>query len=607
MYLIQQKQKKVTSDKAEHTKKIVINLPRTPEKLADAIQSLIDHATPTTAQALANRNLIPSSRLSAQSAITKASAASIEKDRKSKRNLANCLKHVNVVNKSAVARELKVSRTTLNRNTRAIRRGYTEEDRQKAREFFTDIEVAVCFPNKTNSQHPIYVLKCSATQVYALFKRQYPEIKMKLTTFWSLKPKYVRIQARSKMLQCTCDICENIELLMLCVASSMARHGIDIPEVMRRGSQQGSRSRRIGLATLCDKTLHNPACLDRQCPDCGVQLISNLLTPWKNDMPEVLKWLKWENVATEINNKTVNRLTKVGKTGTRGELVAELGVQLQSFGRHCFIERSQTLAYKDCISNFGADEVVVVVDYAENYTCLRQGEAQSAYYSRNQVTVHPMVASVFKDNKRIRDSVVILSDDLKHDAGSVYHMMQTFMMHIEVHYPTVRKIVVWSDGGPGHYKSAKPFYNVSKSFDSKRFSLVWNFFGSRHGKGSADGESAVVKSFLARQAQDPAVLIDSAMDAYTALCRSERHITDGDSLRHFYLLKAEDVVRQGISVNTIPGTRKLHQMIAGASPNTIIYRSLSCYCSGPCPHNQNEWRKHLLRGNLIKLFHIFLA
>lgn len=33
-----------------------------------------------------------------------------------------------------------------------------------------------------------------------------------------------------------------------------------------------------------------------------------------------------------------------------------------------------------------------------------------------------------------------------------------------------------------------------------RLDITWNFFGSRHGKCSADGEAAVVKSFLSHEA-----------------------------------------------------------------------------------------------------------
>ena len=113
-------------------------------------------------------------------------------------------------------------------------------------------------------------------------------------------------------------------------------------------------------------------------------------------------------------------------------------------------------------------EYCVVVDFDENYICLCKGEAQSAYYSRSQVKLHPMVLLIKTGTLLIRDSVCIISNELKHDAMAVYEFMQVSFIHIENIYSESKKIHVWSDGAASQY--------ISRAFDSN-FSITCNYFG----------------------------------------------------------------------------------------------------------------------------------
>ena len=63
------------------------------------------------------------------------------------------------------------------------------------------------------------------------------------------------------------------------------------------------------------------------------------------------------------------------------EAVAALLEQLAPFGRHQFIARWQQKAFKQTLGNLKSNQVIVVADFAENYTAQCQEEAQSANYS----------------------------------------------------------------------------------------------------------------------------------------------------------------------------------------------------------------------------------
>jgi hypothetical protein len=204
---------------------------------------------------------------------------------------------------------------------------------------------------------------------------------------------------------------------------------------------------------------------------------------------ESLSWFKWQIEERAVGIKMVKRLTKVALSSTRPGILAELLCQLKDYGWHSFIECAQTTAYSQCCKTSRPDEAVVVFDFAENYSCLRQGEAQSAYYSRTQVTLHPMVVTINNKDGTMRDSVVGISDDLTHDNSAVESFIHALFLHLSIHHPQVQTIIVWSDGAASQYKSKLPLYNISKTFGSKEYKVVWNFYGSRHGKSAADGET----------------------------------------------------------------------------------------------------------------------
>ena len=181
---------------------------------------------------------------------------------------------------------------------------------------------------------------------------------------------------------------------------------------------------------------------------------------------------------------------------------------------------------------------------------------------------------VASEGVSIRDTVCAISDDLKHDAVAVKSFLNVLFAHIGFTYPHINKIHVWSDGASSQYKSKLPFLNISNAFGSN-FGVVWNFFGSRHGKSAADGEAAVVKTFLANESAQTDLILDNAKQVYQHLSNSHLQILDGPSRRHFYFVAKPEIdaarKEQVVSLPTVPGTRKIHQMKQGSESDTISY------------------------------------
>ena len=80
-------------------------------------------------------------------------------------------------------------------------------------------------------------------------------------------------------------------------------------------------------------------------------------------------------------------MEKVIKEGTVEGALNCLQGQIPCFLEHVFIKRKQSTFFEDCMAQLKADEALIQVDFAENYTCQYQNEIQAAHWSQEQVTL----------------------------------------------------------------------------------------------------------------------------------------------------------------------------------------------------------------------------
>ena len=82
--------------------------------------------------------------------------------------------------------------------------------------------------------------------------------------------------------------------------------------------------------------------------------------------------------------------------------------------------------------NIPADSVVAVIDFGQNYKCIKQDEPQVVRWEGlSQVTVHQII-SFFrcpdcKESEVVRREVIFLSDDVKHDSHAVFYFKRKLL------------------------------------------------------------------------------------------------------------------------------------------------------------------------------------
>ena len=95
---------------------------------------------------------------------------------------------------------------------------------------------------------------------------------------------------------------------------------------------------------------------------------------------------------------------------------------------HAF-NAAQQASFYECKSALTPREMVVTVDFSENYSFVLQDAAQGYHWNNSQATMHPFVA-YYKDgsDKLCHLSYVVISEALNHDTTVVY-LYQNVSLH----------------------------------------------------------------------------------------------------------------------------------------------------------------------------------
>lgn len=295
-------------------------------------------------------------------------------------------------------------------------------------------------------------------------------------------------------------------------------------------------------------------------------------------------WQRWENTkvsSLKDNDIKVKKLL-VTKNGTQGQLVDELLNEMSSISLHLFVAGWQYQQFNHIKQEMSERWVVVIADFAENYRTFFQDEIQSANWQYQQITLHPTIAYYRcpeKDcNEIITESMVCISDDLKHDASSVHAYMSTVNKYLSQKIP-INHQVQFTDGCSAQYKSREPFMDLSCGLEDYDFSVERNFFGSRHGKGPCDGLGVVIKQAARRAVERREVTITNAKDMYDH-CSQSLTLKKGKDeecchkLRTFFIVSNIKRNRSRNPSKALPGTRKVH-CVKGVQYGQVAVRNLS--------------------------------
>ena len=397
-------------------------------------------------------------------------------------------------------------------------------------------------------------------ELYRLFKDNFPTEKVGFSKFAELRPKHcVLAGASGTHSVCVCTIHQNVKLMI----NGTSLRGLSKDSEILLDTYHSCLAQ-----IICNPAL--PRCYLGCCQYCpGISKLKNHL-----------QILLEENMIDEIVYKqwvSVDRSTLESICNSSDDFVESFCEKLNLLLSHSFIATQQAVFYKDCKSCMKTGEVLVTVDFAENYAFVLQDAAQGFHWNNAQATVHPFVVYYTNSDKLCHLSYVVISDCMHHDTVAFHLFQKSFITFLMAKLPSsLKKVTYFSDGAAAQYKNRKNFINLCHHEIDFGIPAEWHFFATSHGKGACDGVGGTVKRLAAKaslqrpydqQIMTPRQLYDWASEnikaTFFGYCTTEEYETELVTLRQRFE-----------QTRTIPGTRKMHSFIP-QSTDTVETRQYS--------------------------------
>ena len=306
-------------------------------------------------------------------------------------------------------------------------------------------------------------------EVYQKSKESENHLNIGFSTFCTLRPKHcVLAGGNGTHSVCVCTYHQNPKLQL----NAIGEKNVSLEDVMAQA--------------VCD--INSETCMMRKCKNCpgenGVIDFVKAL-PAMEDKEE-LRYSKWVSV---------DRCTLQEVVEPVDDFLASFSSAIVLLTRHHYVSKKQSEAFKVAKESLKEDEVLLVGDFAENYSFVVQNAAQGHHWNNSQCTLHPFVV-YFKgaDGTIKHESFCFISDCTKHSTAMVYTFLKTLIPFLKEKYPAMRKIIYWSDGCAGQYKNRFNFINLAYHEDDFAGIMAeWHFFATSHGKNACDGVGGTTK------------------------------------------------------------------------------------------------------------------
>ncbi|CAC5372831.1 unnamed protein product [Mytilus coruscus] len=135
----------------------------------------------------------------------------------------------------------------------------------------------------------------------------------------------------------------------------------------------------------CD--IANKNCMYRQCDICEKKEVEMN----EQDLTQQVSWYKWctrrEEKVKNDSTVTISTTVKVEETGVLGHLIDEFQESLKKFCYHYFNIVHQYQALKRLKENLNDNEVVIHMDFSENFNCKYEKEIQSVHFGASQRSI----------------------------------------------------------------------------------------------------------------------------------------------------------------------------------------------------------------------------
>ena len=150
------------------------------------------------------------------------------------------------------------------------------------------------------------------------------------------------------------------------------------------------------------------------------------------------------------------------------------------------------------------DHAAVHMDYAENWSTSFMHEIQSAFFGKDQLTLHPMVVYHREREDDLQEelrtsSFVGVSEVIQHSFPTTLAFLKKLVPHIKTLVPDLSHLHVITDSPSSQYRNRFTCGLLERPDElMPGIRLTWNWLEAGHGKGPCDGLGGAVKGLADR-------------------------------------------------------------------------------------------------------------
>ena len=241
----------------------------------------------------------------------------------------------------------------------------------------------------------------------------------------------------------------------------------------------------------------NEKCMLGGCTSCkdSIKFLLIINDQPSNALVETVSYKQWgKNDECRIQRKTFE--------GTVKEVTQLIKDKLPDFVRHVFVRRMQAKYFDVAKSSLQEGEVLIQMDFSQNYQHKTQDEIQSAYYAYESSTLFTTMMYFQEAGETCEEPFVIITDfddiggSKGHDKYAVSSFtrltVNKFLARRNSDYK-VESLKFFSDGTCQHFKQKYSICQVVTLNFSEKIDVSWHFFATSHGKGPIDGLGSTIK------------------------------------------------------------------------------------------------------------------
>ena len=250
------------------------------------------------------------------------------------------------------------------------------------------------------------------------------------------------------------------------------------------------------------------------------------------------------------------RITKAKFSLGFEDAVALMKEKIKILKEHISVKRIQFSAYVQQKQDLTADDLLVHVDFAENYRNDQQDEVQSAYFGHQSFSLFTSCCYFLDEEQKLdHKCIVVVTESSDHNRiTSMSSLKQVVEIAEEWAKRKFHRLIVWSDGMGSQFRSRFVFKILSGTLLVDK-SLSWFYNERHHGKGPMDGVGGTLKNVVFRKVKSNKAVIHNPKEFAEAASEFV------PSVITIYMPSESEITEpEGIeAASPIPETLKIHK------------------------------------------------